>query len=146
MDARLLRARIYLATGRPDDAQKDLAEALHFRNDSPQAHYLMAQVHQAHGAATQQRQELGEVLRLQKNFLPARIQLARALLGAGSAQAALDLMDEKAVLPQQKNTLAYLVQRNWVLLGSTRLRRPAKRWIAAWRSSALRTCCFRTRT
>ena len=116
VDARLLRASIYLATGRPDEAQKDLAVALHFQNDSFQAHYLMAQVHQARGAATQQRQELGEVLRLRKDHLPARIQLSRALLGVGSAKAALDVMDDKAVLPQQKNVLAYLVQRNWALI------------------------------
>ena len=116
VDARLLRAGIYLTTGKPDDAQKDLAVALHFQNDSYQAHYLMSLVYRAHGAGVQQRQELGEVLRLRKEYLPARIQLARALIGAGSAQAALDLLDDKGVPPQQKNTVGYLVERNWALI------------------------------
>ncbi len=116
VDARLLRASLYLATGRPDDAQKDLAVALHFRGDSYQVHYLLAQVHRAHGAVSQQRQELGEVLRLRKDHMLARIQLARALLGEGSSQAALDVLDDPAVAPQQKNSLQFVVERNWALI------------------------------
>jgi len=121
MDALLQRAAVYLMSGRPDAARSDLEKALHLRNESPQAHYLMAQVHEAHGDSLNQRQELGQALRLQPALWPARVQLAKVLLASGSAQPALDLLDEvdhseDPKTRAQKNILAFIVQRNWALL------------------------------
>src|SRR5207249_3405304 len=94
VDALLQRATVYLMSARPDAARQDLEKALHLRTDSPQAHYLMAQVYGARGDVQNKRQELGQALRLQPVFWLARVQLAQMLLASGSAQPALNLLDE----------------------------------------------------
>ncbi|HXI38634.1 MAG TPA: tetratricopeptide repeat protein [Bryobacteraceae bacterium] len=114
-EALLQRSAIYLTLGRVDDAEKDLTSALHFHSDSPEAHFLMAKLHQARGASANQRQELGEALRLRPEYLQPRIQLAQVLISSGAAQAALDLMNAREVQPY-RNNLAFLVARNWALL------------------------------
>jgi tetratricopeptide (TPR) repeat protein len=121
MDALLQRAAVYLMSGRPDAARDDLEKALRLRSDSPQAHYLMAQVHAARGDVPNQRQELGQALRLQPALWPARVQLAQLLLASGSAQPALELLDEvdrseDPKIKAQKNIPAVIVQRTWALL------------------------------
>ena len=68
-----------------------------------------------------ERQELGQALRLQPVFWLARVQLAQMLLASGSAQPALNLLDEVDHLDDpkakaQKNIPAFMVQRNWALL------------------------------
>ncbi len=116
-DALLQRASIYLMTRRTDAAEKDLDRALHLRNDSAQAHYLMSMVHAARGSVPNQRQELSEALRLQPTLLVARLQLARVLLATGSAQASLDLMKAKDV-PQ--SSVPVIVAENWALIALKR--------------------------
>ena len=54
-------------------------------------------------------------LRFAPAFLPARIQLSRAMMDANSAKDALGILD--AAPNEQKLILAYVIQRNWVLLG-----------------------------
>jgi len=113
-DALMQRSRIYLAWGNYNESRADLHQVLHFRNDSPEAHYLLAKVEQAQGDARIPRQELGEALRLDPAYLAARIDLARALIGGGGAQAAMALLEEAPA--EQKSTLAFVLQRNWALL------------------------------
>ena len=117
-DALLQRASIYLTTRRTDAAEKDLDRALHLRNDSAQAHYLMSMVHAARGSVPNQRQELSEALRLQPTLLAARLQLARVLLATGSAQASLDLLN--AADEAQKKSLPVIAAQNWALIALKR--------------------------
>src|ERR1035437_619838 len=115
VDALLQRSRIYLGSGKHAEAQTDLNQILHFRSGSAEAHYLLAKVGQAREDGASQKQELGEALRADPNYLAARIDLARLLLANRDAQSTLHLLDEA---PQdQKGTVGVLVQRNWALLG-----------------------------
>ena len=61
-----------------------------------------------------QRQELGEALRLEPGFLSARIDLAKALVTAGAAQASLQLLEEAP--NQQQGIVAVVLQKNRALL------------------------------
>jgi len=113
-DAMLQRSRIYLASGKYTEAETDLHQVLHFRNDSAEAHYLLSKVGQGHADTTVQKDELGQTLRLDARLLAARIDLARLLLANRGAQAALQLLDEA---PQdQRLSVAIVVQRDWALL------------------------------
>ena len=114
LDARLQRAELFLDAGQYRDAQTDLDAVVHLRPDSPEAHYALAKLDQARGASLLQRQELGEVLRLDPRLLPVRIELAQLLISGNSAQAALDLLD--AAPAGQKTALAFVEERNWALL------------------------------
>jgi tetratricopeptide (TPR) repeat protein len=113
-DALLQRSQIYLLWGNYGEAQADLHQVLHFRNDSAEAHYLLAKVEQARGDTRMSQQELGEALRLDPSYLAARVERARGLIATGGAEAALALLDEAP--EEQKSSLAFVVQRNWALL------------------------------
>ena len=139
-DALLQRAGVYLMTSRMDDAQKDLTQALHYRSDSAEAHFLMAKMYQMRGASLNQRAELSEVLRLRPEYLPARTQLSQLLIASGAAQSALDLLNNNALPPAQKNMLGVVIQRNWALLALKQLaeaRVQVDRGLAAVRSPEL---------
>jgi tetratricopeptide (TPR) repeat protein len=114
VDALLQRSRIYLGSGKHAEAQKDLNQVLHFRNDSAEAHYLLSKVGQAREDTAFQKQELGQVLRVDPKNLAARVELARLLLANRGSQSALQLLDEAP--PDQKGTIPVVVQRNWALL------------------------------
>jgi tetratricopeptide (TPR) repeat protein len=114
LDAMLQRSRIYLASGKYTEAQNDLNQVLHFRNDSAEAHYLLAKVQQARGETAAQQQQLGEALRLDPGFLDARRDLAQALIESRGAESALRLLDGA---PQNlRNKVSIIVERNWALL------------------------------
>ncbi len=114
-DALLQRSRIYLSSAKYTEAQADLDQTLRFRKESAEAHYLSAKLHQARGETSGRQQELGEALRLEPGFAAARIELAEMLVAAGGGGSALKLLDEA---PQaQKETVPFIVQRNWALLG-----------------------------
>jgi tetratricopeptide (TPR) repeat protein len=137
-DALMERGTIYLLAGRLGDAETDLSKALHFKADSPETHYLMAKVHQMRGRVQSQRSELGEALRLQPDYLRARVQLCLILIASGAAQPALDLMN--GTPGPQKNSLAYLVSRNWALLAlhqTAEVRKEVNRGLAAVRAPEL---------
>jgi len=119
VEALTQRGTLSLMTGKTDSAAKDLTQALTYRTDSPQLHYLMAKVYEVRGDSLKQKQELAEALRLQPAFLPARAQLSRALIAAGSAQDALNLIDDPAA-KSQRNSLAWIVADNWALLALKR--------------------------
>src|SRR5262249_47056482 len=93
-DALLQRGRIYLGSQKYAEAETALNQVLHFRSESAEAHYLLAKVQQGRGRTAIQQQELGEALRLDPNYLPARVERAQALIASGGAQTALDLLDQ----------------------------------------------------
>jgi len=64
IDALLQRSRIYLASGKYTEAETDLHQVLHFRNESAEAHYLLAKVGRGREDAAMQKDELGQTLRL----------------------------------------------------------------------------------
>ena len=113
-DAMLQRSRLYLISAKYTEAQNDLNQVLHFRNDSAEAHYLLSKAYQGKGDIALQHQELGQSLKLDPKLLPVRIELTRTLIAGGGAQSALKLLDE--VPQEQKGALDVLVQRNWALL------------------------------
>jgi tetratricopeptide (TPR) repeat protein len=114
VDALLQRSRIYLGSGKLAEAQADLNQVLHFRSTSAEAYYLLAKVGQAREDAASQKQELGQALRADPNYLAARIELAQLLLADRGALASLQLLD--AAPNEQSGTVAVATQRNWALL------------------------------
>jgi tetratricopeptide (TPR) repeat protein len=113
-DAMLQRSRLYLASGKYNEAEGDLVHVLHFHNDSAEAHYLLSKVQQGRGETALRQQELGAALRLDPALLSIRLELAQTLIANRGAQSALKLLDEA---PQdQRGTVAVEVERNWALL------------------------------
>ena len=119
VDALMQRSRIYLGSGKYTQAETDLNQILHFRNDSAEAHYLLAKVQQARGNTAMQKQEFGEALRVDPKYVAARIDLARALMAERGVQSALQLLDQAPA--EQKGMLAVVAQRNWALLAGGQL-------------------------
>jgi tetratricopeptide (TPR) repeat protein len=114
VDALLQRSRIYLESGKLVEAQADLNQVLHFRSTSAEAHYLLAKVGQAREDSASQKQELGQALRVDPNYLAARIELAQLLLVDRGALPSLQLLDET---PKDQAVAAEVVlQRNRALL------------------------------
>lgn len=116
VDALLLRSRVYLATGKPDAAKSDLTRAVGYRNESPDAHYLLARVYGTKGNLAEQQQEFGEALRLNPAYLPARLAMAQSLLRSNQAQSAVNVLNESP--KAQQNLPAILIARAWALLAS----------------------------
>ena len=117
-DALLQRARIYLGTRKFAEAQADLNRVLHFRSNSAEAHYLLSKVEQGRGHGAIRQQELGETLKQDPRYAPARVELAQSLIAANSAQTALELLDQAPT--DQKNSVALIAQRNWALIALAR--------------------------
>jgi tetratricopeptide (TPR) repeat protein len=102
--------------GKLADADAGLKKVLHLNPDSAQAHLALADVHQARGLVMNQRQELNEVLRLQPTMLQARLALAKNLNTHNEAKSALQLLDRTP--ESQKQTVGFVIERNWALLGT----------------------------
>jgi len=118
-DALLQRSRLYLAAHNYEGARRDVGEALHQDANSAQAHYVLARIHQAADQPLAQRQELGEALRLNPSWLAVRLELAHLLLTTSGAKAALNVLDDvNNVAPAQKNSLAFVIERNWAMWGA----------------------------
>lgn len=113
-DALLRRSRIYLDWGKYTEAETDLNQVLHFRKDSAEAYYLLAKVSQGRANTTKQKQQLQEALNIDRTFLAARIDLAKALLASQNAKPALTLLDEAP--ENEMNSGPLIVERNWALL------------------------------
>ena len=113
-EALLQRAEISIRQRKYQAAEKDLTTTLQFQPDLAIGHYMMSKVQLGLGRPYNQRQELGQALRLNPNLLQVRVEMAQMLIGQKDAKGALDLLDRAPA--QQKNTLAILVQRNWALL------------------------------
>jgi tetratricopeptide (TPR) repeat protein len=114
VDALLQRSKLYLVNANYHAAQTDLNKALTYRSDSAEAQYLLAKAHQGLGERVIQKQRLFEALRLNRSFLPARLELAQMLVAANGAASALKLLDEAP--PSQRSHLLLVIQRNWAHL------------------------------
>jgi tetratricopeptide (TPR) repeat protein len=115
-DALFQRASLFLQTGKATEAEQDLKRVLHFKSDFAEAHLAMAQVHKLGRLRMSERQELNEALRIKPSLLPARVALARSFTLGGDAKAALELLN--AAPAEQKAQPAFLIERNWALLGA----------------------------
>jgi tetratricopeptide (TPR) repeat protein len=113
-DALLQRTEIYWRSGRIQQAAPDLELVLQTRPNSHEAHYFQAKLHQARSQPRLYQQELQETVRLEPNFLIARLELANALRAGGDGKAALTLLDAAPAANQR--VLAYAIARNWALI------------------------------
>lgn len=114
VDALVQRSELELRRGGYEDAEKDLTRALRFQPDSARTHFLLARVHASQGNFNNEKRELSEALTHDPALLPARIEMAQALVRSGAASAALDLLDKAPA--GDLHTLPWIVERNWVLL------------------------------
>jgi len=113
-DALLLRSRFYLQTGKTDAAQADLNQAISYRHESPEPHYLLARVYETKRNIPKAQHEFGEALHLSPRYVPARVALAQLLMRTNQAQSALNLLND---CPQDQRRLQVIViQRAWALL------------------------------
>ncbi|MCX6629954.1 MAG: tetratricopeptide repeat protein [Candidatus Solibacter sp.] len=115
-EALIQRSQIYLRKGQYDQAEKDIETILHFDSSSAQGHYLMAKVYRGQGNSPRQRDELSQALRIAPESLAARYDLTDALLMANNPNAALETLE--GAQQAQKQTLRYLLVRNWVLIAA----------------------------
>lgn len=109
-DALRQMALMLIRAGKYSEAEKPAAEFLELRPEDGSGHHMMAQIHAARGEAEQQRQRLGRAIQLDPALLPARLQLARLQLAAGSPQTALGTLEGAPA--QQKSEFTWLVTRN----------------------------------
>lgn len=125
-EALLQQSSILLQSGKYKEAESDLLQLSKLQPDWPQVRYFLAEVYEARGDRLRQRDELNNALRLSSAFLPARIQLARAMLAGNSAKDARSILD--AAPQEQRRILGYVIQRNWVLLALND-RTEARKWV-----------------
>jgi tetratricopeptide (TPR) repeat protein len=114
-EALLEHSELRLRTGDFATAEKDLNQVISYQSDSAQAHFQLARVKKMQGWAAGERQELAQALEGDKNFLAARLALARSLNVAKEYKSALALVHQAPV--QQKMSLDLHTERNWALLG-----------------------------
>jgi tetratricopeptide (TPR) repeat protein len=112
VDALLQRAGLLIRAGRPDRAEVDVNQVVRLRPNSAEVRYVIAKLYQARGLQHRYRQELTETVQLNPYLLSARAELVQVLLSMNQARTARAVLNEA---PQsQQQTLAILVQRNWV--------------------------------
>ena len=109
------RGGLSLRSGQVEEAKKDLEEILRANPDLAEAHSAMAEVDKAKGLTRSERQELTEALRINPALLDSRLMLAENLIQANESKSALDLLNSAPA--GQKGTLAFVIERNWALLG-----------------------------
>ena len=113
-DALLQRAELLQAEGKFADADKDLNEVLHLNPDSAELHFARAKLDEVRGQTLSEQQELTESLRLDPKALPVRLKLVEVLRVVRDPKSALGVLE--AAPGDQKRSLSWLEQRNWVLL------------------------------
>jgi len=116
VDALMQRAQMEIVTSRPAEAQTDADQVLRYRPQSAPAHFVKARVYAMRGEGGLERHELGEALRLDKNLLAARLELAQSLLQQHDGKAALAVLESKDINDAQKGTLPVFVLHNYALL------------------------------
>lgn len=116
IEALLERGRLQLSAGKFTDAQADANAVLQISPNAIEAHKLLAEAYRDQRRGLLERQELSEVVRLSPGDMAPREQLINLLRGARAYKTALDLLD--GVPARYKGTLAWIVQRNWVLVDS----------------------------
>lgn len=110
-DALLSRGELFIDQGRYTEAATDLNKVRELLPNSPAVHYAIAKLDQKRGDRLTYRQELSETLRLDAALLAVRLELARDYVADKKAQAARDVLN--AAPDAQKQTLPFLVERNW---------------------------------
>jgi tetratricopeptide (TPR) repeat protein len=119
-DALLHRSKIDLANGKYNEAQNAANEVLRYDPNSAQAHFLLAAVYGSLGNSLTRRQELAEAVRLDRNFLQARLALARILTASKAGSSALKLLDDA---PDGDTNPEIIAERNRALFVSGEPRR-----------------------
>src|SRR5579875_3228658 len=114
------RAELLFEGGQYESSRQALAQLLQYEPNSAEAHYLLSGIYKVKGQFARQYQELNEALRLNPQLLPARIELARALLRDDKASEALQLLQHAPAEQQQSPLL--VAQRNWTFLALRDLR------------------------
>jgi predicted Zn-dependent protease len=139
LEALLQQSQIYIRKRRLKEALADLNVALTVSPTSPQAHFLRSKIYLTKGDEAKRRDDLVATLRMAPDSLPARIDLADALLQTNTAQEALAVLNQATA--EQKRTLAFVVASNWVLIGMGDLataRKDVDRSLVAFKSPQLR--------
>ena len=113
-DALLQRSEIYLKMRNFDGAEQDLNRVLASVKILAGAHLGLARVFLGRNDRSRAQQELEEALRQDPTLVAARIDLSELLLEENHAQRALQVIDQAK--GAQKQALAVITQRNWVLL------------------------------
>jgi tetratricopeptide (TPR) repeat protein len=112
-EALVQRAGFELDSGNLNAAQSDLNKAIEQKRDSAPAHFFLAQIHHLQNERSLERQELEQTLHLEPALLLARLQLAHALTSAGSAKAAIELLNQAP--KEQQSMLALAIEKNTAL-------------------------------
>ncbi len=108
------RAAVFFAAGELAPAEDLLEKALNQEPTFAEARHLLARLHAARNSPMLERQELTEVLRLKRDYLPARVDLSRAWFAAGDPKAALEVLESTPAALQ--SWPSFQLTRNWVLL------------------------------
>jgi tetratricopeptide (TPR) repeat protein len=112
VDALVQRAQLLVASGKYEQAERDLNQTLRFQPDLAQVHYFLGKLHQARGRDLSYRQELAKALQLNPFLVNARLDLAQSLIAGKDPKGALDLLDRAP--ESQRTWVPLIVQRNWV--------------------------------
>jgi|GEM_PF-2058042 len=118
-DARLQRAELYRRAGRLDKSQEDLTAVLEVRPNSHEAHYFLSKIHQARRDTRLQRQELDEAMRIDPSYLPARLEMAQAMLQSENPSLALDVLNETP--EKMANSVPILAAKVWAYIALKRI-------------------------
>ncbi len=116
VDAVLQRAFLALTRGKVNDAESDLLAVTAIDRSLPVVHYGLAQVHRLRGDESLYRQELGEAVRRNGDFLKARIELADSLSASNAGQSALNVLQEAP--PEQQSTVVWQLAHNEALFAN----------------------------
>jgi tetratricopeptide (TPR) repeat protein len=108
------KAELQFEGGQYESSRQALMQLLQYEPNLAEAHYLLSGIYKIKGQFARQYQELNEALRLNPQLLPARIELARALLRDDKASEALQLLQHAPAGQQQSPVL--VAQRNWTFL------------------------------
>ena len=115
LEALLQRSQIYFRQRSFEDALGDLDKALIVSPASPQAHYLRSKIFLVRGDHTRRIQDLQATLRAVPDSLPARFDLADALLRSNRPKEALQTLNQAT--DAQKRTEGFAIAYNWALIG-----------------------------
>ncbi len=114
IDALLQRSQLRVAAGKPEEAEKDLLQVLHYVPDSAEDHAALGLVYVREGSDWNGQQELTRALQMNPALLDARLGLARSFLRSNWNKSALETIDQAP--SNQKKLLPVLIQRNWILV------------------------------
>jgi len=114
VDALYQRSKLYVKSGKSAEALQDLDQVRHFAPKAVPVHRMLAAIYKAQHSPRMERNELGEVLQLDRAHLPSRLDLADNLLAGGNGAQALRLLDEAP--GAQKKVLRLIIVRNRALM------------------------------